>query len=325
MAESQGVFSQIALRQSRSSLSFSPMKKMFFGILIATGLLVQFRVEAAAPIRVALIDGQNNHDWRQTTPVLKKLLEEVGLFQVEVITTPPDHGDFKSFTPDFAKYQVVVLNYNGEDWPTSVKSDFERYMRNGGGFVSVHAADNAFPAWREYNLMIGIGGWGSRDETSGPLWYFREGKLVSDTRPGPAGSHGGRLPFKLINRDTQHPITKGLPAEWVHAGDELYNSLRGPGTNMTVLATAFADPRNGGTGRDEPILMAISYGKGRVFHTAMGHDVPAMSCLGFITTFQRGVEWAATGNVTQLIPAAFPNATSVTVRQDIAAMAGGGR
>jgi type 1 glutamine amidotransferase len=68
---------------------------------------------------------------------------------------------------------------------------------------------------------------------------------------------------------------------------------------MTVLATAHSDPKNKGTGHDEPVLMALRYGKGRVFHTTLGHDVAALSCVGFITTFQRGTEWAATGKVTQ--------------------------
>jgi len=106
----------------------------------------------------------------------------------------------------------------------------------------------------------------------------------------------------------------------MHQGDELYNSLRGPGENMTVLATAFSDPANAGTGRDEPVLMVVNYGKGRVFHTIMGHDIVALSCEGFVATFQRGTEWAATGKVTQKVPATFPTATSVTYRTDYATM-----
>jgi type 1 glutamine amidotransferase len=89
---------------------------------------------------------------------------------------------------------------------------------------------------------------------------------------------------------------------------------------MTVLATAHSDLKNKGTGHDEPMLMAIAFGKGRVFHTPMGHDVAALSCVGFITLFQRGTEWAATGKVTQKPPADFPTAKSESVRVDILQM-----
>src|SRR5207237_853258 len=155
---------------------------------------------------------------------------------------------------------------------------------------------------------------------AGPMWYYNEGKLVPDPSPGHAGSHGARRPFQVTARQPDHPILKGLPPVWMHAPDELYAALRGPGKDMTVLATAHSDPHNEGTGHDEPILMALNFGKGRVFHTVLGHDATALSCVGFITTFQRGTEWAATGKVTQNIPAAFPTAETVSYRADIVAM-----
>jgi type 1 glutamine amidotransferase len=293
------------------------MYRMLFRAALAGALLTGAMYGAS--MRALIIDGQNNHDWKATTPVLKKILEDTGLFQVDVVTTPPVGGDFSTFRPDFSKYQVVVSNYNefpkGDKWPEEVKTAFEKYVSGGGGFVSYHAADNAFPEWKAYNLMTGIGGWLGRNENSGPYWYYQDGKLVSDPKPGTAGNHGARTPFLVIDRKPDHPILKGLPEKWMHTTDELYSKMRGPGENMTVLATAWSDPANRGTGHDEPMLMVLTYGKGRIFHTTMGHDVPAMSCVGFITTFARGTEWAATGKVTQKVPADFPTADKESTRK----------
>lgn len=274
---------------------------------------------AAPKVRALIIDGQNNHDWQHTTPVLKKILEDTGLFEVDVLTSPPKGADFSGFRPEFGKYRVVISNYNdfagGTVWPAEVQASFEQYVRGGGGFVSYHAADNAFPEWKAYNDMIGLGGWMGRNEKWGPFWYFKDGKLVSDDSPGMAGNHGARTPYAMAVRDAEHPIMKGLPAVWMHAADELYSKMRGPGQNMDVLATAYSDPANRGTGHDEPLLLALSYGKGRVFHTMLGHDPAAMACAGFITTFARGTEWAATGKVTIAVPKDFPGPDQVSVRQ----------
>lgn len=280
---------------------------------------------AASPIQVMLLDGESGgtyHNWQSLTPALKKQLEETGLFRVDVVTAPPPNGDFRSFKPEFSKYQVVVFNYDAPDsrWSAELKKTFEEYMLNGGGLVIVHAADNAFPGWQAFNEMIGIGGWRGRTEKSGPLWYFKNGKLVSDNAPGSAGSHGRRTPYRITVQDSSHPITRGLPKVFMHQGDELYARMRGPGKNMTVLATAYSEPGNRGTGNDEPALMVLTYGKGRIFHTIFGHDVYALSSVDAVVTFQRGTEWAATGKVTQKVSPTFPTADTVSYRADIAAM-----
>jgi len=290
--------------------------------MLAMGLLLSAAsVWAAPPIRVMILDGESGgpyHAWKETTPYLQRMLTDAGIFQVDVVTAPPKDGDYSKFQPDWSKYEVVVWNYDAPDdrWPDSLKASFEAYVRNGGGVVAVHASDNAFPHWKAFNVMVGVGGWRGRDEKSGAHFYYQDGKLVADPAPGSAGTHGARLPFKVVERVTDHPITAGLPKEWMHVADELYANLHGPGENMTVLATAFSDPANRGTGHDEPILMVISYGKGRIFHTTMGHDLAALSCVGFIATYQRGTEWAATGKVTQKVPTDFPSADKTSTRAE---------
>jgi type 1 glutamine amidotransferase len=288
------------------------MKRYFatFAAVLALGISGQ-----AAPRKALIIDGQNNHDWKATTPVLKKLLEESTLFTVDVATAPPKGGDMSAFKPDFAGYAVVVLNYNGDSWSDETKAAFEKYVSAGGGVVSYHAADNAFPEWRQFNEMIAVGGWGGRKPDFGKAARFRDGKLELGTPARNCGNHGQRLPFLVTARDPRNPVMKGLPATWMHAGDELYDTLCGPAQNVDVLATAHSEPGNRGSGHDEPMLMVIKYGKGRVFHTTLGHDVPAMQCAGFITTFLRGTEWAATGKVTQKVPNDFPGPDKPSLRQ----------
>jgi uncharacterized protein len=260
-------------------------------------------------LRALIVDGQNNHDWRLTTPLIKKALESSGRFTVDVATTPEEAQKMKDFQPNFAEYDVVVSNYNGEPWPEKTNKAFESYVAGGGGFVSVHAANNAFPEWRDYNRMIGLGGWYGRTEKHGPYLYLDDkGKEVRDTTPGSGGHHGPQHEFQIRTRDKKHPIMQGVPELWMHTKDELYDQLRGPAENLHILATAYADPKYDGTGRHEPMLMTLDYGKGRVFHTVLGHADYSMDCIGFITTLQRGTEWAATGEVTISVPKDFPSA-----------------
>lgn len=267
-------------------------------------------------LKALIVEGQNNHRvWPETSQMMKAYLEETKLFEVTIARTAPQGTD-PSFKPDFSQYDVVVSNYNGAPWPAETKASFEAFVKQGGGFVVIHAANNSFPKWEAYNQMIGLGGWNGRNEKSGPYVYLtKDGQPVRDKSPGGGGHHGRQHPFAVIVRDTEHPVTQGMPAYWMHANDELYDKLRGPAENMHILATAYAAPETGGSGRHEPMIFTLTYGKGRVFHTPMGHGVDSQQCVGFIATLQRGTEWAATGKVTQELPADFPTADNVSMRK----------
>ncbi|WP_143873485.1 ThuA domain-containing protein [Catenovulum sediminis] len=289
-------------------------------------------------LKALIIDGQNNHVvWPMSTMMMKRYLEDSGRFTVDIERTKytwnynkfgpqyplndgkkyTEHHPTKTdpqFSPQFEKYDVVISNFGWKtaDWPQQTKQNFENYMKNGGGFVVIHAANNAFPNWLEYNKMIGLGGWGGRNESHGPyVYYDKDNKLVRDTRKGNGGGHGKQVEFTVTTRAENHPIMQGIPTSWLHTRDELYVKLRGPAENMTVLATAYDTQK---THRHEPVLMAIDYHQGRIFHSTLGHAKPAFESVGFIATLQRGTEWAATGKVTIPVPEDFPTETQTSIR-----------
>ena len=293
-------------------------------LLICLCLALSSPLYAADKLKAMVLTGQNNHGWEALSDHYKTILEETGMFEVDMVVSPPKGGDMSQFNPDFSAYDVVVLEYNGDYWSKATEKSLEDYLSNGGGMVYGHAVNHTFAEWEEFNLMIGIGGWGGRNEKQGPYVHYRDGKLAFDESPGHAGECIDAHEFEVVTREPDHPIMRGLPPIWLHGKDELYSNQRGPARNMTVLATAYSDPKreahwgvmSHGTGEHEPMAFTVRYGKGRVFGTPMGHvssgakpgsgPWPAMECVGFITMIQRGAEWAATGKVTQKIPADFP-------------------
>jgi len=257
--------------------------KILLAFLVLLATLTPLPAQTPSKIKVLILTGVSNHDWRATTPQLREILERTGRFDVRV-NEEVRGNTLETFSP----YDVLLLNYNdmknsGPWWDESARQALLDFVRNGKGLVSYHASNNAFWGWQEFDKLVG-GNW---RETAGHAPYHA---------------------FTVSLVDREHPITKGMPASFAQR-DELYHRLSLQ-PNIHVLATAFDDPGNChkpgegcGTGKDEPLIWTLSYGAGRVFQTALGHDVKAIESPGFILTLQRGTEWAATGQVTIPVPA----------------------
>ncbi len=259
-------------------------------------------------IKALIINGQDgSHTWQYSTKVLKALFEKSGLFAVDVATTPNWNGNMEEFHPNFSNYDVVLLNYGGKIWPEKTRTDFERYVANGGGVVVLHSSVIPMEEWKEYNQMVGLGAWNQRNEKDGPYVYWENNRYVYDYSPGWAGHHDRQHKTLVEHRAVDHPVLRELPHSWRHFKDEIYTRLRGPAQNIEILATINEHDRN------EPIMWTTQWGNGRIFVDLLGHcgndpDMTySMDCVGFQTTLLRGAEWAATGRVTQDVPDNFPS------------------
>jgi type 1 glutamine amidotransferase len=260
------------------------MRRTFLASL--TFILLALAAPAAdkPPIKVLIITGDHGHNWKETTPFLKELLTKAGM-KVEATETPA-----KDLTDEnLARYDVLLLNYKDTAkgapqtrWSDENKRAFTSAVEGGKGLVVYHHASSAFTGGGKFDSefeQVIAGGWRKQ------------------------GNHGQRHVFRVTTRKADHPIMKGMPAEFQHSNDELYqNSVIPP--HSEILATAFADkaidPKN--SGKHEPVVWISKYGKGRVCENVLGHDVAAMKSLGFQTLMARCVEWAATGDVQSPVP-----------------------
>jgi hypothetical protein len=281
------------------------------------------RTAAESPVRVLIVDGLSNHDWKLTTALIRGILEPTRLFTVAVSTAPPtrDSAEWATWRPRFSDYDVVIQTYNdlggGAPWPRQVQEDFETFVRNGGGVYVWHGGNNAFTDWPAYNQMLGLG-WRKKDFG----WALAVGEDGGITRI-PAGEgldtgHGARLDT-LVHRRGDHPIHAGLPRTWMTPDIEVYYYARGPADGVEVLSYGF-DPR---TKMNWPLEWTVTYGKGRVYTSTFGHvwagdTQPArMRCAGLQTVVVRALQWLAGRPVTAPVPADFPTADRVSVRGEI--------
>lgn len=338
----------------------SPLLRTLFAAVLTTLAVV---ATAAEPIKVLIIDGRNNHDWVRTTESCKATLEATGRFKVDVTTAPAgftkpqpakpkandaegkkaydealkawkkEEADFNKahaedwnkWLPKFSAYAVIVNNYNGPEWSGEMKDAFTEFVLKGGGLVNVHAANNAFTGWDNFNEMICVGWRGATfeqrvavDDATGKAIAVPEADEKIKTK-GFGSGHGSKHAFILKTRDADHPIMQGLPKEWLHASDELYHRMRGSPDHMDVLESAFSSEKVGGTEMHEPMVWWAKFNEGRVVTTSMGHlwagdkTFDALHCVGFQTILARSTEWAATGKVTIAVPEGFPTKDQTSV------------
>lgn len=274
---------------------------------------------AADKIKVMIVGGQNNHNWQKSTPFMQGILARAYHFDVTVDNAPPkgsQQAAWDAWQPEFGRFDCVVLDYNGQMWPERVKKDFVDYVQRGGGVVVIHAANNSFTGWKEFEEMVGLL-W--RRPTYGTSLYVDENGEVVRVPPGEGRGmgHGSQYDWMMTTRDTDHPITRGMPVHWQHKTDELYHGQRGPAKDIHILLTAYSDPAEGrrGTGKHEPIVWWVPYGQGKVVTNLMGHvgGLDSMKCVGFQVTLRRACEWVATGKCVTPIPGDFPTADATSI------------
>lgn len=239
-------------------------------------------------IRALLITGQNNHDWEYTSPRLAEILVESGRFKVTVTRSP---GTDLAADDLAEKFDVFVLDYNGKRWGAAAEQNFVKAVESGVGVSIVHASNNPFPGWVEYEKMCAL------------MWRKGTG-------------HGVFHPFDVKITDRDHPITRDMPDMRMHP-DELYHRMvHMHNTDYRLLATAMSSEKSRGTGKAEPMILVKNWGKGRIFHTPLGHvwrkqlnTHASYADPQFRNLVARGSEWAATGKVT--LPGQPPNFLTV--------------
>jgi uncharacterized protein len=289
---------------------------MFF---LLAGVIPAALPAEPSPIRVLIVDGFSNHDWRLTTHSIRAILQPTGLFTVDVSTSPPAAASpgWDEWRPDFSAYDVVIQNCNdingGPSWPQPVRAAFEKFVRSGGGVYVWHSGNNAFADWPAYNEMIGLG-W--RDRDFGTALIVRDDTRLTRVPPGEGEStgHGARFDA-LITRRGEHPIHAQLPRQWLAANIEVYYYVRGPAKRVQVLSYA-REPR---TQLNWPTEWTVRYGRGRIYTSTFGHvwkgdEQPVtVRDVGVKTLLVRGLQWLARRPVDWPRPSDFPTARSVSV------------
>jgi type 1 glutamine amidotransferase len=300
--------------------------RIVISILAALSALAFFAppdLAADSKIKVLIVDGFSNHDWRQTTRLIRGILDSSGLFDVAVSTSPPTAASpgWDDWRPMFSDFDVVIQNCNdyggGPSWPRPVQVAFVDFVKNGGGVLAFHSANNAFPNWPEYNQIVGLL-WRKRD--FGTALTIDASEKIVAIPPNHGGNTGhGKRGDVLVHLLGDHPIHDGLPRTWLTPSLEVYYYARGPAQNMQVLSYGFDRL----TQMNWPLEWTVTYGKGRMYSSTFGHvwkgDIqPAsMRCADEQTLLLRALQWLAKRPITVPVPPDFPTATAISIRPEI--------
>ncbi|MFV0132700.1 ThuA domain-containing protein [Streptomyces sp. HMX87] len=189
-----------------------------------------------------------------------KQLGEEGGFRVDATE---DAGAFTA--RNLRRYDAVVfLSTTGDVLDARQQRAFERYIRQGGAYVGIHAAADTEYDWEFYGGLAGA--------------YFE--------------SHPAIQPATVNVEDHAHPATSGLERAWQRT-DEWYNYRSNPRERARVLASLDESSYTGGTmNGDHPIAWCQDYRGGRAFYTGGGHTKESFAEPAFRQHLLGGIRWA---------------------------------
>jgi type 1 glutamine amidotransferase len=229
-----------------------------------------------------ILTGSSEHDWLRTSLICCEYLTELD-FHVEIAENPDEFLIKNRDSMDLLNFFVVC--YNGVRWSPEAERIFENVVKDGAGVIIVHSSNNGFKGWEAMETMCGL------------MWR-RQNELV-DGNVIKTGSGHSEIHSFDIEITLDHPAAEGIPKILKNHTDELYHNLRQMhNANFSVLAEAYSDPKYGGTGKSVPVVLVSNFGKGRIWHTTLGHIWPGETDLSlrtetFKTLFTRGSLWAA--------------------------------
>ena len=221
--------------------------------------------------RAATIEGQNTllvftktagyrHDSiPDAVQALKRLAKENG-FTVECTE---DAGAFED--SNLARFHAVIfLNTSGDVLDEQQQTSFQRFFRQGGGFIGVHAAADTEHDWEFYGTMLGAR-------------FLRHPDIQAAT---------------IVVIDHDHPSTRHLPKQWIRT-DEWYDFSQMPSGSRILACVDEASYQGGTMGEDHPIAWCHERQGARVWYTSLGHTRESYTEPEFLKHLLGGIQWAA--------------------------------